>query len=160
MSGKADLLTRLGHLAQQWWEDANRSTETTGRKLVGEYLRTLDELYVSGWDNVLGWQHELPDSYLPARYLEKRRQVIDVLESMLATLAMRYRRSPDGSEEETEILADYRSAMEELFRIGHWSGELDAESMLPNDLMPPVYKEYWERRLSGTLSRAQKEMMG
>jgi hypothetical protein len=110
-------------------------------------METLRALYDTGWDYALGQEREIPDEYLPPHYIARRTAIIDALETDLAELSTRYRGTSDGSPEEARVLAEYARTMEELFRIGHWSGEPDVESQLPHELMPRVYHDYWRARL-------------
>lgn len=144
MSEGDRILENLQRIAAEW-----RSTDPASpkRKDVAErFQQALAELYTTGWDGALGWENELPDESMPKRYLARRMALIDDLENRLGRFSMAWRRSPKGSDEKRQQYEAYTSSMEELFRIGHWSGEPDAESQLPYDLMPQVYKDYWARR--------------
>jgi hypothetical protein len=82
---------------------------------------------------------------LPERYLRRRAERLDQLESSLGDEAMRFRASADGSPQEAAAIARYHAAITEMFRIGHWSGEPDVDSQLPDELMPSVYKSFWAK---------------
>ncbi|MGH9197539.1 MAG: hypothetical protein ACRD1T_17580 [Acidimicrobiia bacterium] len=140
MSQTERILDRLRHIAHGWAARPSASD-------VREFQHTLGELYQTGWDYVLGWENELPDQYLPQRYLERRKDVIHQLELDLGYLSTEWRAGKGGPEREAEILAAYEQAMKELYRIGHWSGEPDIQSQLPDELMPQVYHDYWRRQL-------------
>jgi hypothetical protein len=139
-----ELLARLRAMAAEW--KAAQPTRVTRDDLVERFRETLDQLYATGWDFALGWENELPDEVLPERYLRRRAEILDALENELGYHAMAYRGSEEGSKSEADAIAQYERTMEELFRIGHWSGAPDAESFLPRKLMPQVYKEYWKRK--------------
>ena len=139
-------LLELRRIAKDW-----RTTDPASprrREIEGHYRKALDDLYATGWDDALGWEDELPDERLPQRYLARRAAIIDDLESRLARFSMAWRRAPRESDERRQLHEAYTSAMDELFRIGHWSGEPDAESQLPYDLMPQSYRDFWSRRRS------------
>lgn len=144
-----DILEQLSTLAAQWRSRGSAPARSEQMPLAEQFLAGLDRLYALGWDYALGWRSELPDEYLPARYLERRAAVLEALEDELAYLAMAYRGS-ETDQSESAILADYERVMNELFHIGHWSGEPDAESQLPRQMMPQVYREYWRTRMQGT----------
>ena len=147
MPTELELVRRLNALAAQWRASGGSVSGPARDTLVQQFRDTLDALYATGWNSALGWENELPDQFLPERYLRRRRQVLDVLEDALGHHAITFRASEPGSKEEREAIARYHETMEELFRIGHWSGEPDAESQLPRNLMPRVYRDYWERQL-------------
>ena len=154
MADEQELLGRLGSIAREWRGQGPSGGEQG--EIASAFQNTLALLYETGWDYALGWENELPDEYLPERYLSKRAEIIHMLENELAYRAMDYRGSSDGSEEQATILDRYRRTMEEMYRIGHWSGEPDAESFLPYELMPEVYKEYWRQRLRRVHQRTEE----
>lgn len=149
-----DLIQELGALAEEWRRRGGKGPAHELEQLAEQYGEKLSALYALGWDHALGWRNELPDGWLPERYVRRRGEIIEALEDELAYLAMDYRSSADAAEEQ-RVLAAYEQVMNELFRIGHWSGEPDAESQLPRDVMPAVYKEYWKRRVQGGASPVQ-----
>jgi hypothetical protein len=112
-----------------------------GQEQVRRFNELLEQLYQSGWDYVLGWENELPDEHLPARYLQRRAQVINELEGELANIASRYRGCQEGSEAEKKTIADYHEVMKELFRVAHMESTIDPDSELPEELMPQAYKD-------------------
>jgi hypothetical protein len=138
------LLDEIRQVADRWRATDPASAQQAG--LVEQFQSLLSDLYGGGWDDVLGWQSELPDEFLPQRYVDRRAERIDGLEIELARSAEGWRRSKDNLTERDLYYEAYATAMEELFRIGHWSGEPDAESQLPYDLMPQVYKEFWREK--------------
>jgi len=145
MADEQELLGRLGSIAKGW-----RAKEPPGREqgeIASAFQEALALLYETGWDYALGWENELQDPYLPERYLRRRAEILNMLEDELAYMAMDYRGNSEGSEEEAKIIDRYRRTIEEMYRIGHWSGDPDAESHLPYELMPEVYKEYWREQL-------------
>lgn len=108
----------------------------------------LDRLYENEWDYVLGAENELPAPHLPERYLKRRAAVIDSLEDRLGELAAQFRRSATGSEAQARAIEHYHQVMEELFWVGDWGGEPAAvESLLPDELLPKVYRDHWARTL-------------
>jgi hypothetical protein len=113
-----------------------------------DYNQILDQLYEKGWDNVLGFESELPDENLPSRYLETRAEIIDQLEFRLGDLAALYRKSrrlKDSSEEMKSIL-EYSRVIEKLFWIG-WNAMLYPDSELPDEHMPRIYLDYWKKAI-------------
>ena len=128
------------------WRRMTAQSSPSGEQ-IKRFNDALVQLYKAGWDNALGWEHELPDDYLPKRYLERRAQILDELERELGRLAVRYRSSQEGSDQERQIISRYREIMEEMFRIGHWSCEPDLDAQLPERHMPQIYKDYWEKAL-------------
>jgi hypothetical protein len=139
-------------------EDWKRTQDEKGYSAVQArpFADVLAKLHEQGWDNALGWEHEPPDDYLPARYLQRRARILEELELELGVLAVRYRGSEEGSQEELQAVSRYKEIMEELFRIGHWSGEPDLDAQLPERHMPQVYKDYWEKRLAAYAASKSK----
>ncbi len=128
--------------------DAWKASAPDGRsEAVRQFEALLARLYESGWDDALGWQRELPDEFLPARYLTRRAQRIDELEIDLARFSAGWRRSREHPSERAAYYEAYRDTIDELFRVGHWAGEPDAESQLPYELMPESYKQFWQARI-------------
>jgi hypothetical protein len=111
---------------------------------VREFGRLLAALHQVGWNGLLGWRDELPDEYLPEWYLARRAERLDTLERDLGRFAEGWGRSKDHPSQREMFYEAYVNTLEELFRIGHWSGEPAAESQLPDELMPKVYREFWE----------------
>jgi hypothetical protein len=128
------------------WKRANPQGKP-GQEEIRRFNELLEQLYQSGWDYALGWENELPDENLPARYLRRREQVLDELQDELASIASRYRGSQEGSEAEQKAISDYHQVVEELFRLGHWPEVIDSESELPDKHMPQVYKDARRRRI-------------
>lgn len=151
MAAADDLMHELGALAEEWRRRGGQGLTHELEEITARYHEALNALYTLGWDHALGWRNELPDDRMPARYVQRRNEILEALEDELAYLAMDYRRSADPAEE-ARIVAAYERTMDELFRIGHWTGEPDPESQLPRDLMPAAYKEYWKRRAQGKSS--------
>lgn len=143
------LLQSVARLAQETRAQPP-SSPAARQTITDQFHSLLDDLYQIGWDYALGWQNEPPDEYLPERYRRRRAEILDQLETELAILAGEFRGSQDGSPQEADIVQRYGRVMEELFRIGHWSGEPDWDSQLPDALMPQVYKDYWHKRLHKT----------
>jgi hypothetical protein len=148
------LLESLKGIAGEW-----RGSNSQGRPGADQIRRFNDglaRLYELGWDYALGYKHELPDDVLPERYVQRRAQILDELELELGRLATRYRSSQEGTEEERQVILRYQEVMEELFRIGHWSGEPDLDAQLPERHMPKVYKDYWEKALADYAASKKK----
>ncbi|EMJ98156.1 hypothetical protein [Leptospira alstonii] len=75
-------------------------------------------------------------------------QRIDQLEDKLGDLAMEYRASDLGSEE--EIISDYHKVLNILFQknlIHFWPQRPDSDSLLPDEHMPKFYRDHWDRRI-------------
>jgi len=138
------ILERLAEIAKAWRASG---AETAPPAQVDAFRRLLDQLYAQEWDYALGEQNELPDSQLPERYLTRRAELLDDLELELGEVATEWVKSRGGPGE-AAALRRYAEVMEELFRIGHWSGEPDFESLLPDDLMPAVYLEQRKARIA------------
>jgi hypothetical protein len=136
MPTEQELIQSLGDIARSWRQKKSHDLEA-------QYTKYLNELYKMGWDYALGEDGELLDEQMPARYLQRRDEIIDSLESELGRLAMKFRGAQDGSEEEAETIRHYHRTMEELFRIGHWHGEPEWDAQLPDQLMPQVYHDFW-----------------
>jgi hypothetical protein len=146
-----DIMRRMADLVWSFGLSARDRFES-------EYMSHLAMLHDTGWDGALGWRLELPDDRLPARYIHKRTRLIRGLENELARSAMNWRKSEKGSPEERACLEEYTEVMVELFRIGHWSGSPDPESLLPDGMMPNVYKDYWRTILDSPQNAAQSRM--
>ena len=140
--GVPDRLNDIRRLAVSWSSD--RLTAADRAEMAAEFGKHLADLRAAGWTGLLGWRFELPDELLPDWYLSRRLDTIDALEKDLARFAEGWGRSRANPSQREMYYEAYVAAMEELFRIGHWSGEPDAESHLPYDLMPKVYRDFWE----------------
>jgi hypothetical protein len=127
-----------------------------GHEQVRKFNEQLEQLYQRGWDYVLGWRGELPDEFLPKRYLQRRAQVIHGLELELGEIAERYRKGTARSEAQQRAITEYQQAVEELFRIGHWEGSIDPDAQLPEDHMPEVYKDYWKKVMADFYASQKK----
>ncbi|WPB78300.1 hypothetical protein KYC5002_03905 [Archangium violaceum] len=112
-----------------------------GQEQSRRFNDLLEQLYRSGWDYVLGWENELPDENLPARYLRRRAQVIHELEGELANIASRFRGSQEGSEAQKKAISDYHEVMKELFRVSHMESTIDPDAELPDEHMPQAYMD-------------------
>jgi hypothetical protein len=146
MSEIDKLLEAVQAIVGEWRRTGGQGTPSANQ--IRQFKDLIEQLYGMGWDNALGWEHELPEENLPEHYLQRRTRILDELERELGRLAVRYRSSQEGSSEEHQIISRYREVMEELFRIGHWSGEPDLDAQLPERHMPQVYKDYWARALA------------
>ena len=146
MRTEQSILGEIRQLAQQW-RGATRGLTAPNPELQRQFEGLLNELYEVGWDYALGWLNELPDEYLPQRYIHRRSQILDQLESELGMLAIQFRSSETRSPAQRQAIERYQRVMDEMFRIGHWHGEPDVEAQLPDELMPSSYHEFWRRLL-------------
>ncbi|MBU8897671.1 hypothetical protein KRR26_18805 [Corallococcus sp. M34] len=130
--------------------EAWKRTNPTGKpekEQVQRFNDLLEQLYKEGWDYTLGHENELPDEYLPARYLQRRANVQDDLQDELANIASRFRSCQEGSDAEQQAISDYHQVMAELFRIGHWPEVVEPDSELPHEHMPQIYKDAQRKRI-------------
>jgi hypothetical protein len=146
MTEVEELLESIKKVVEEW--RGGNAQENPSANQARQFNAALARLYQLGWDHALGWKQELPDELLPERYIQRRTQILDELERELGRLAVQYRSSQEGSESESQSISRYQEVMEELFHIGHWSGEPDADAQLPERHMPQVYKDYWARALA------------
>lgn len=116
-------------------------------RLAREYAERLAQLHGTGWAGSLGEGNELPDALMPGDYLERRARTLRDLEHRLGELAAHYRDSRTDAQE-TRAIEDYRATLEEMYRIGHWSGMPDPDSELPDRLMPPAYHAHRQRLIA------------
>ena len=63
----------------------------------------------------------------------------DELESELSQLAVRFR----GGE---PVGRQYGACLTKLFHIPGYSGEPDADSLLPIEFMPQIYRDFWNKK--------------
>ena len=133
-----NLISELQAIAAAWPTTADKTAAARGVR------ERLERLYELGWDDALGEQHEIPDEQLPPRYLARRAAILEALQNRLSELARKYRRSPAGSAERQDVVAEYHRQLAERCRIGHLQ-HLEPDEELPDADMPRFYAEYWAR---------------
>jgi hypothetical protein len=143
-SEQENIINRMTDIHEIWCNSILQSRSV----LESEYLGNLETLYGTGWNGALGCRIELFDDRMPERYMCRRTILIRQLESELADTAAEWRKirldlGKQGASEERTCLEKYTYIIEELFHIGHWSYWPDADSLLPDRMMPEVYKNYW-----------------
>lgn len=138
-------------LAQQY-RAAEAMQDATQKELASAaYIEALQRHRASGWNGALGESLEIPDTELPAAYVERRNEVIQLLLDELDELAGRYRAFIFQTDQD-DAIAQYHEVYDELCRIGHWSRIPHPYSQLDIDDMPASFQRFVEEGMQKNLT--------